>query len=117
MKKPTIGNLVTGCALGLCVCFMIVISDTKEELKTVNDEKAALQLELAEYQADEAEIYPCPFCGSKDVHIVDMFGNGTDCYVKCEDCLGNGPAKNPNTDNWNMSKAEAIEWWNHNARE
>lgn len=88
-----------------------------QEYRKQKAELEAIQQELAEYKANEIEIYPCPFCGSEDTSVVDMWDDGKTCYVRCNDCFGSGPMNNPNTENANMSKAEAIEWWNHNARE
>lgn len=90
---------------------IIIVGTTLENSKTKAELEETKQ-ELAEYKADELEIYPCPFCGSENVLIVDMYGKGTDYYVRCEDCHSSGPTKNPNTDGWDMSKAEAIELWN-----
>lgn len=84
---------------------VIRMEETKKELEETKQE-------LAEYKADELKIYPCPFCGSENVHVVDRYGKGTDCHVRCEDCYSSGPSKNLNTDSWDVSKAEAIELWN-----
>ena len=89
----------------------------QQELEAVQQELETTQQELADYKADELEIYPCPFCGSENVIVRDTYDNGEDCYVKCEDCYSSGPSNNPDTGSYHMSKADAIEWWNHNARE
>lgn len=110
MNKTRIRMCIVGGIIGGLLGFSISMTHnymrTKEELKIS-------QQQLEDYQADEAEIYPCPFCGSEAVELKESCG----WYVRCEDCGAIGPLHDP-SDIWDENtKAEAIEWWNHNARE
>lgn len=107
-KRTIISAIMTVITIWL---FIVTIVTGRENVKQKVELEEAKQ-ELAEYKADELEIYPCPFCGSEDVCVVDMFNNRTDYYVRCENCHSSGPTTTPNTDNWNLSKDEAIELWN-----
>lgn len=95
-----IGVIIVGLLCSL-IYYDISYMRTKEELK-------AIQQELADYQVDEAEIYPCPFCGSENVELKESYGY----YVRCKDCGGTGPAHGPNDVWWENTKTDAIEWWN-----
>lgn len=37
---------------------------------------------------DEGVEEPCPFCGGKNIHLVD---DGLNCYLCCDDCEAQGP--------------------------
>jgi len=102
MKKEIIQMHIARCIIvGLMVALIFIAYNYNKELK-------ATKQELADYQADELEIYPCPFCGSEDVELVEAFG----WYVRCDGCGGTGPHHSPN-DVWDENtKTEAIEWWN-----
>lgn len=53
------------------------------------------------------ELKPCPFCGSKDVHLLNASHNNEEWSVTCKDC-------NIWVDNMmcDMTKEQAIELWN-----
>lgn len=53
-----------------------------------------------------SELKPCPFCGSENVMIDDLFDNGTHT-VFCGDCQ----SKSPNCCEYN----DAVESWNTRA--
>jgi len=95
-----IGIMIVGLLCSL-IYYDISYTRTKEELK-------ATQQELADYQADELEIHPCPFCGSEAVELKEGIG----WYVRCKSCGATGSSHKPN-DSWGENtKTEAIEMWN-----
>ena len=59
----------------------------------------------------EAELKPCPFCGSDDVYLVNASSDGNEWGVVCRDC-----------DVWadnrlmDMTKEQAIELWNRRVK-
>jgi len=54
----------------------------------------------------EAELLPCPFCGSRNLHVHDSVSS----YVECNDCHAEGP--------WNDgSLVEALAAWNTRANQ
>lgn len=108
-EKRTIISIIM---VVIIIWLVIMTVVTAQESSKIKVELKEAKQELAEYKVDELEIYPCPFCGSEDVHVVDIFSNRSDYYVRCEDCRSSGPSVNPDTDNWDVSKDEAIELWN-----
>ena len=53
----------------------------------------------------KSEISTCPFCGSKDIHIVVSYNATNEFCVECRGCLANGPLEH--------SKENAIKKWNN----
>ena len=54
-----------------------------------------------------AELKPCPFCGGKDLQVVNVYGE--DYYVDCQTCTTCGPSAD--------TYEEAIEAWNRRAED
>lgn len=100
-KRITEMNIARGIIVGLMIALILIAYNYDKELK-------ATKQELADYQADETEIYPCPFCGSENVELTESYGY----YVRCEDCGGTGPAHGPNDVWYENTETDAIEWWN-----
>lgn len=96
--------IVVGIIVGL---LSFSISMTHSYMK-INKELETTQNQLADYQADELEIHPCPFCGSEAVELKEGIG----WYVRCKSCGATGSSHKPN-DSWGENtKTEAIEMWN-----
>lgn len=54
------------------------------------------------------ELKPCPFCGSKRIHLVDASELGNN-WVRCDNCETEGPC--------HLTEQNAIEAWNRRAGE
>lgn len=57
----------------------------------------------------ENELKPCPFCGNKEVRLVDNISELGYAWVSCPKCYTEGPTKDANK--------EAMEAWNSRAEE
>jgi Lar family restriction alleviation protein len=55
----------------------------------------------------ETELKPCPFCGCKNINLIDYHGGIV--FVQCDDCC----ATFPHFD----TKEEAINAWNRRAND
>ena len=53
----------------------------------------------------KTELKPCPFCGSKNIDLVDY--SAVIVFVQCDDCCATFPQFD--------TKEEAIEAWNRRA--
>lgn len=60
----------------------------------------------------EEELKPCPFCGSKDVHLIENDRDKSEVSITCKDC-------NVWVDHMfdAMSREEAIALWNKRVKE
>lgn len=64
------------------------------------------------YPQPTIELKPCPFCGSKDVHLIENDRGKSEVSITCKDC-------NVWVDHTfdAMTREQAIELWNRRAGE
>ena len=82
------------------------------KLNQMQTELEVTKTELSNLTIDESIILPCPFCGSEDVTIMDVSGNGTRYCVQCNNCDALGPIYHSKNDFSDMSKQDAVTLWN-----
>ena len=95
----------------ICVFLAIVIADGIK-LNSIKNELESTKTELSNYTVDESKVAPCPFCGSKDVTIMDISGNESRYCVQCDNCSALGPMYYSKDDYSGISKEEAVKLWN-----
>lgn len=114
MKEPKIRFNARKIVVITIIVLIAIAVALYQRYKEVTTELESTQEELHGYKTNGMEIFPCPFCGSENEELKECCG----WYVRCEDCGASGPYHDPSSDVWDENtKAEAIEWWNHNARE
>ena len=95
----------------VCVFLAIVIAGGIK-LNSMKNELESTKTELSNYTVDESTIAPCPFCGSQDVSVADVCGDGSRYVVECDNCNAKGPFYFEKNNFDNITKQDAITLWN-----